>query len=278
MKGKLLLTGASGFIGSQIYKSLKDDFEITALTSSSKNDDFTFLNLLDKNACNNFFRDIKYDFIIHAAAIAHGKNNVNTMSVGEANIDMTKNIFDSLDLSNTTVIFLSSVSVYSFKNNKDVISINDKPFPVTEYGKSKLVCEKLLADKKLRSLHILRLTPVYSENNLNDLGKRVFLPIFKTSFFTKQERFYSLCSVNQVVVNIKNLIKSKENSLTIVKDNKDYSQKDLLAFFNIQKPKITINRNIIKPLLFVLSIIPVSKVNVIRDMFDKLLYSGRYTN
>lgn len=278
MKAKLLLTGASGFIGSQIFKALKDNFEITALTSSSKNDDYVSLNLLNKSACDDFFRDEKFDFIVHAAAIAHGKNNVNSMSVGEANIEMTKNVFHSLDVGNATVIFLSSVSVYSFKNNKDVISINDKPLPVTDYGKSKLICEKILTDKRPNSLHILRLTPVYSENNLNDLGKRVFLPIFKTPFSTKQERIYSLCSVNKVVDSIKSLIESNESSLMIVKDNKDYTQKDLLKFFNIQKPKITFNRNIIKPLLFALSIVPVSKVNVIRDMFDKLLYSGRYTN
>lgn len=278
MKAKLLLTGASGFIGSQIYKALKGDFDITGITSSSKNDAYTSLNLLDKTACNVFFRDKKFDFIIHAAAIAHGKNNINSMSAGEANIFMTKNIFDSLDVDNTTIIYLSSVSVYSFKNNKDIISINDKPLPVTEYGESKLVCEKILEDKKPKSLHVLRLTPVYSENNLNDLGKRIFLPVFKTPFFTKQERIYSLCSVNQVVETIKNLMSSNKNSLMIVKDNKDYTQKDLLTFFNIQKPKITFNRNIIKPLLFVLSIIPISKVNVIRDMFHKLLYSVRYTN
>lgn len=278
MKAKLLLTGASGFIGSQIYSALKDDFEVTAITSSSKHQEFTAINLLDEKACRDFFHDKKFDFVIHAAAIAHGKNNFNDMSVGNANILMTDNIFNSLNIKDSSVIYLSSVSVYSFKNNKEVISVQDKPIPVTEYGDSKLACEKIIRDKGPKSFHILRLAPVYSENNLNDLGKRVFLPVFKVPFATKQERMYSLCNINQVVETVLTSLKSGGDSLTIVKDNKDHTQEDLLSFFNLEKPKIVINRNLVKPLLFALSLVPISKANVIRDMFIKLFYSVRYTN
>lgn len=278
MKAKLLLTGATGFIGSQIYNTLKNDFEVIAISSSSKNQNFTVVNLLDEDACKDFFYDKKFDFVIHAAAIAHGKNHFNNMSVGEANILMTNNIFNSLDIKETSVIYLSSVSVYSFKNNKEVISVQDKPIPVTEYGDSKLACEKIIKDKGPKSLHILRLAPVYSEANLHDLGKRVFLPVFKVPFATKQERMYSLCNINEAVKTVLKSLKSDEDSLIIVKDSKDYTQHDLLLFFNLEKPKIIINRNLIKPLLFALSLIPLSKANVIRDMFAKLFYSVRYTN
>lgn len=277
MKAKLLLTGASGFIGSQIYKALKDDFEVTAIASSSKHQDFTALDLLDGKACRDFFHDKKFDLIIHAAAIAHGKNNTTT-SVGDANIQMTRNIFNSLDSKDSTVVYLSSVSVYSFKNNKETISVQDVPIPVTEYGESKLACEKIIQERNPKTLHILRLAPVYSETNLNDLGKRVFLPVFKVPFFTKQERIYSLCNINQAVKTVTAALKLSENSLVIVKDDKDYTQQDLLSFFNLEKPKIVINRNIVGPLLFALKLVPVSKVNVIRDMFTKLFYSVRYTN
>lgn len=277
MKAKLLLTGASGFIGSQLHKALASEFEVTALASTETNGNVA-LNLLNEKDCKDFFEDKKFDFIIHAAAIAHGKKKGSTMGVGEANILMTKNIFNALDTQNTTVIFLSSVSVYSFKNNKEITSVKDAPIPVTEYGESKLTCEKLLKDKKSKSLHILRLAPVYTENDLKDLGKRVFLPVLKTPFFTKQERIYSLCHVDQVIKAVIASMNSNQDSLMIVKDPKDHTQEDLLSFFNIEKPKMIINRNIASPIFFILSLIPVSKSNMIRDMFTKLLYSVRYTN
>ncbi|WP_278351969.1 NAD-dependent epimerase/dehydratase family protein [Chryseobacterium gleum] len=278
MKAKLLLTGASGFIGSQIYKALKEDFDVTAISSSSLGEEYTTLNLLNENDCKNFFKNKKFDFIIHAAAIAHGKNKNDTMKVGEANIVMTKNIFNSLDVKNTKVIFLSSVSVYSFKNNKEIISVNDQPLPVTEYGKSKLICENLLKEKKPVSLHILRLTPVYTENNLKDLGKRVFLPVLKFPFITKQARIYSLCHVDVVVNEVINSMNTDHDSLKIVKDPEDHTQEELLSFFKIEKPQIIINQNIVKPLFFILRLIPVSKSNIIKDMFTKLFYSAVYIN
>ncbi|MFN1216403.1 NAD-dependent epimerase/dehydratase family protein [Chryseobacterium kwangjuense] len=278
MKAKLLLTGASGFIGSQIYNALKNDFEVTAIASSPKHKEYTALNLLNEEACRDFFKDKKFDLIIHAAAIAHGKNSFNTMSVADANILMTENVFNFLDIKDSSVIYLSSVSVYSFKNNKEIISVHDQPIPVTEYGISKLACEKRIKNKAPKSLHILRLAPVYSRNNLIDLGKRVFLPIFKVPFVTTQERVYSLCSIDQVVSVVVNTSKLDGDSLVIVKDDKDYTQNDLLSFFDLEKPKIAINRNFIKPLLWILSLIPVSKAHIIRDMFNKLFYSVRYSN
>ncbi|PWN61869.1 NAD-dependent epimerase/dehydratase family protein [Chryseobacterium viscerum] len=277
MKAKLLLTGASGFIGSQIYKALKDNFEVTAV-SSNEGEEYTALNLLNDKDCQSFFKDKKFDLIIHAAAVAHGKIKNSTIPLGEANILMTKNIFNSLELKETKVIFLSSVSVYSFKNDKEIISVNDQPIPVTEYGESKLMCEEFLKHKKVKSLHILRLSPVYTENNLKDLGKRVFLPVLKTPFFTKQERVYSLCHLDEAVKAVIDSISSDHSSVKIVKDSKDHTQEGLLSFFKIEKPQMIINQNILKPLFFILSLIPVSKSNIIRDMFTKLFYSVRYTN
>ncbi len=277
MKAKVLLTGASGFIGSQIYTALMNDFDVTAV-ASKEIQGYTALNLLNEKDCKDFFKDKEFDFIIHSAAIAHGKIKDGTIPVGEANILMTKNIFSFMDLKNTTIIFLSSVSVYSFKNNKEIISVNDKPIPVTEYGESKLACEDLLKETNAKSKHILRLAPVYTQSNLKDLGKRVFLPVLKTPFLTKQERIYSLCHVDQAVKAVINSMYLNQDSLVIVKDVADHTQENLLSFFNLQKPKIVINRNLIKPVFFVLGLVPLSKSNIIRDMLTKLFYSIRYTN
>ncbi|MEC3877600.1 NAD-dependent epimerase/dehydratase family protein [Chryseobacterium salviniae] len=277
MKAKVLLTGASGFIGKRIFEELKDDFEITAISSSAKSKIFTKLNLLDASACHTFFKNKKFDVIIHAAAIAHGKNNVNSISVDQANVLMTNNIFNNLNVEESIVIYLSSVAVYSYKNNKECISIYDKPIPVTKYGKSKLKCEEILQKISTKSLHILRLAPVYSENNMKDLGKRVFLPILKVPFLTKHQRIYSLCHISEVVYNVKDVIKMERSSLSIVKDKNDHDQKKLLSLFKTEE-KLIIHTKFINILFSLLNAFSFTKFDNIREMFYKLFFSVKYSN
>lgn len=277
MKSKLLLTGASGFIGKRIFEELKDDFEITAISSSAKSKIFTKLNLLDANACHTFFKNKKFDVIIHAAAIAHGKNNVNSIPLDQANVLMTNNIFNNLNVEESIVIYLSSVAVYSYKNKKECISIYDNPIPVTKYGKSKLKCEEILQKISTRSLHILRLAPVYSENNMKDLGKRVFLPILKIPFATKHQRFFSLCHVSEVVNKVKDVIKMDKSSLSIVKDKNDHDQKKLLSLFKTEE-KLIINTKLINTLFSLLNVFSFIKFDNTREMFYKLFFSVTYSN
>src|SRR5690606_18531738 len=189
---RILITGASGFIGSTLYQALKEQYEITALSSSKNGEGYINLNLLDTNACKEFFKDKKFDIIIHAAAIAHGVNKINDLRVDQANILMTKNIFNFLDVSQSKIIFLSSVAVYSYKNKGEYISVVDTPYPVSAYGKSKLECEKIIVSTNPSSYSILRICPVFTRDNLVDVKKRIILPVFKKPFLTIQERKYSL--------------------------------------------------------------------------------------
>jgi len=277
MKAKLLLTGASGFIGERIFAELKDDFEITAISSSAKSKIFTKLNLLDANACHDFFKNKKFDVIIHAAAIAHGKNNVNNIPVDQANVLMTNNIFNNLNVEQSIVVYLSSVAVYSYKNKKECISIYDNPIPVTNYGKSKLKCEEILQKLSAKSLHILRLAPVYSESNMKDLAKRVFLPVLKIPFLTKHRRVYSLCHINEVIYKIKDVVKMDKSSLSIIKDKNDHDQKKLLSLFKTEE-KLIVSTKLINSVFSLLNVFSFNKFDNTREMFYKLFFSVTYSN
>ncbi|MDE7240027.1 MAG: sugar nucleotide-binding protein, partial [Lachnospiraceae bacterium] len=59
---KILITGAGGFVGRNLYEYLssKKEYEVTAATSSE-------LDLLDEKAIYQQLKETKYDIIIHAS-------------------------------------------------------------------------------------------------------------------------------------------------------------------------------------------------------------------
>ena len=85
---KILLTGGSGMVGKNILEYSKKH-HYTFLSPSSKD-----LNLLDYNSVNNFIKDNKPEFIIHAAGKVGGiqANIADPVSFLVDNMDMGRNI------------------------------------------------------------------------------------------------------------------------------------------------------------------------------------------
>ncbi len=170
---KILITGASGFIGSFLTEeALKRKYEVYAgvrSTSSRKylsdtRIKFFETELSDKEVLKQKLRESeKFDCVIHNAGITKTckKEEFDTV-----NFQYTKNLCDALAETNTPpekFIYISSLDAYGPGNEKTMqpIKITDKPTPVTLYGKSKLKAENYI--KKLQNFPhiIIRPTGVY---------------------------------------------------------------------------------------------------------------------
>ena len=135
------LTGASGFIGSNISKLINAEFIPSKI---SLTDSFT----------------INADVFIHLAGLAHnidGKKLSNEYY--SINTDLTKKAFDAFLLSNANKFILLS-SVKAIRNDSDFI-INEDTIecPSTDYGKSKLEADHYILSHHLpigKSVYILR--------------------------------------------------------------------------------------------------------------------------
>ena len=132
---RILITGASGFIGSELTQSLKrQNHDIIELNKSKKNGGHN-INLLCLNDINFFLNTIgNIDLLIHCAALAHGQKPSRGYNIYSENYTITKNLVISIADKIDNVIFLSSFDIYGIGKKH----LKCEPNPVSLYGKSKL--------------------------------------------------------------------------------------------------------------------------------------------
>lgn len=153
---KILITGASGFIGSFIVEeALKRGFETWAgvrATSSRRyltdsRIHFIELNLADEGELEKQLSGHDFDYIVHAAGATKCIHKDDFFKI---NTGGTKNLVTALrrlDMPLKRFVYLSSLSVFgAIKEQQpyDEIREGDTPRPNTAYGKSKLMAEQFL--------------------------------------------------------------------------------------------------------------------------------------
>ena len=171
---KILITGASGFIGSFIVEeALKQGFETWAAIRKSSSKEylqderihFIELNLSSKTQLIEQLRPHQFDYVVHAAGVTKCLNKADFRRL---NTEGTKNLVDALldlQMPLKRFVFLSSLSVFGAIKEQlpyDEIREDDTPKPNTEYGRSKLEAEKYIDSIGSRLPYtILRPTGVY---------------------------------------------------------------------------------------------------------------------
>jgi nucleoside-diphosphate-sugar epimerase len=174
---RVLITGASGFIGSTaIDKSLELGFETWAGIRKSSSREFlkdsriNFIDLQYNNpeALKAQLRDHigkfgKFHYIIHIAGLTKARY---TSEFYNVNYLQTRQLVESLidiDATPETFVLMSSLSVMgaSEETNYSPIKADDTPKPNTAYGKSKLEAENWLKGLNNFPYLIIRPTGVY---------------------------------------------------------------------------------------------------------------------
>lgn len=176
-KKRILITGASGFIGSfLVEKALDKGYETWAGIRRSSSREylqderirFIDLNFADKGKLTKQLQDFKsehgkFDYIIHNAGIT---KCLNPDDFDRVNYEFTVNFINALqaaDCAPDKFILMSSLSSFGLGDeiNYTPIKLTDKPNPNTAYGISKLKAEQYLQSSSDFPYIILRPTGVY---------------------------------------------------------------------------------------------------------------------
>ena len=153
---KILITGASGFIGSFIVEeALKRGFETWAAVRKSSSREwlqderikFIELNLSSKEQLMEQLKPHQFDYVVHAAGVTKCLNKDDFRRI---NTEGTKNLADALialQMPLKRFVFVSSLSIFGAIREQqpyEEIRESDTPQPNTAYGRSKLEAEQYL--------------------------------------------------------------------------------------------------------------------------------------
>lgn len=171
MNGRVLITGASGFVGYHlINEALQNNLEVYAAVRKSSdikhlkhlNINFTYPDFSSAESLKKEFQEKQYDYIIHAAGITKASQQ---HEYAHINTTYTRNIAEAAVSINYTfkkLVFISSLAaVGPLQGLNGMISEDTTPHPVTAYGQSKLKAEAELSHFSTLNYTILRPTAVY---------------------------------------------------------------------------------------------------------------------
>ena len=241
MKEKLLITGGTGFVAFHIIEeALKQGYEVHVSTRPSSstahlkafNLQYISINFADTKAIKDQLEAGQYDYIIHSAGTTRASNQ---QEYNQVNAEYTFNLAQAANASNIPLkkfVFVSSLAAVGPVSIKDVIDENTTLNPVTEYGKSKLLAEKMLAEIKDLPLITVRPTAVYGPRE-----KDIFI-VLKT--ITRGLEPYIGSNPQELsFVYVKDLAKLLVNVLHAPVNNKAYNVSDGLVYDKFQLASIT---------------------------------------
>ena len=170
MKDKVLITGASGFLGYHLIQTaIAANFEVFAAVRKNSNIEhlsefplkYLYLNYEDPEQMSRLIAENKIDFIIHSAGVTKA---IRQEVYDQVNAGYTINLAKAAENSGgicKKIVFISSLAaVGPLNDGQQKITEQTHPRPVTAYGRSKLLAENQLASISIPTT-ILRPTAIY---------------------------------------------------------------------------------------------------------------------
>ena len=158
---KVLVTGAAGYIGSNLVKSLEKDYQVIAFDDLSNGNSqrissqsvFYQGSITSKKLLTRIFKSHNIDTVFHLAALKDVTESIcNPRKYMDVNYQGTQNIVEIMKKFNCErIVFSSTAAVYG--NKEDNLYSEEMPCaPINPYGESKLRAESYLkADGDIKS-------------------------------------------------------------------------------------------------------------------------------
>ncbi len=263
---KVLITGASGFIGSfLVEEALYRNYEVFAVIRKSSNRKYLsnpaihilVMDFADKETLKKQFENLpRFDYIIHGAGITKACKKKDFITV---NFEHTKEFIDVLRETKKIpdkFVFLSSLAVSGPGNKHTLqpIKTTDTPHPVTMYGRSKKMAEQFILSQPNFPYIILRLTGVYGPREKDYfLTYKLIKKRIETFMGTKEQHltFLYVTDLSKLVFNI--LSSEIRGRTYFVTDLKQYTTQQFNAIIKKTLNKKTIAIVFPKPIIKIIA-------------------------
>ncbi len=253
---RILITGASGFIGSFIVEeALRRNFHVVAAVRKSSSlrflkdnrIEFIFLDFYDKKDLTaKLNNQARFDYIIHNAGVVKA---VKPSLFYDFNVKASVNLIEALFETNKIpekYIYISSIAAYGQGNpNGKAISNTDKQKPFTDYGKSKFKAEEYLRSLENFPWIIINPTGVYGPREEHFLMMIKLINNHLKISIGRNKQFLSFVYVLDLVSAIFLALESTfANKQYLISDGKHYNSDSFSEITKKILTKSTININL----------------------------------
>lgn len=228
---RVIITGASGFIGSYLMEHLKG-YELIPLS------------LRTPDWKEQLF---EADVVIHCAGLAHSSKKLSSMEYHQANCELTKELIEVAERSAVQhFIYLSTMLVYG-EGHIGKVDGSTSLNPINDYAISKRCAEEVVESSKLATT-ILRLPLVLGEKGKGNLALLARLASFSPLFLNIPNR-RSILTISDLNILMNQIIQTtKPGILHPVSDNLSTSE----LYQRLRKGKSTLYLPILKGIMSIL--------------------------
>lgn len=268
-KKTLMITGASGFIGSNFIERYKDKYNIIPV------------DLLKIKPEEIDFRGV--DTVLHLAALVHQMKGAPREKYFEVNTELTRRVAEEAKKQGVRhFVFYSTVKVYGYDgdlyNHNIILSEESECKPMNDpYGESKWEAEKILRrleDNNFK-IGIIRPPMVYGKGvkgNMESLIKLV--KMFPILPFNYDKNRRSLVNIENLMYLTTLVIDKEASGVFLPLDEKNISLKEIVEgiekAYNLER----INIPMIQPIFWLLTKM---KPNIMVRLFGTLQFDNRLT-
>jgi nucleoside-diphosphate-sugar epimerase len=222
---KILLTGASGFLGKTFNELYQDQFQVEKLNLRN--------GIIETDYSS-------YECLIHCAAMVHKINGAPEKEYFAINAELTKKLAIIAKKNGLRhFIFISTVHVYgdsgSVSNHEQSYSENSQCHPKDAYGRSKLLAEKYLqelADANF-TVSIVRSPLVYGKGSKGNIVSLIKLiqkcPILPLAY---KQNHRSIIYVENLCYFIQLLVQQKVGGIFLPQDEHPVSTAELVRLIS----------------------------------------------
>ena len=181
MKKKMLITGATGFLGNRVAQYYKDKYEVLTPSHSE-------MDIADETSVLDYFRDNRPDVVVHCAAISDvGRCEREPEFSWSINVIGTENVVKAAKEVSAKCVCCSSDQVYFGSAEKAAHKEDEAIAPANVYGKEKAYAEESCLVIDADSVH-LRLSWMY---DAEDKKRMDFIKQLRACLYEEKEAFFS---------------------------------------------------------------------------------------